>query len=106
VTHRFFPSTAIALGACIAGALIGVSSANAGPYSAEYVFGDSLSDTGNAAELFNEGFFYGTPTTPRMDITSETFRTRRAITTAKATGLSRFSFSRRAWGSTPIRPSG
>ena len=47
--HRLFPSPAFALGACIAGALLGVSSANAGPYSAEYVFGDSLSDNGNLA---------------------------------------------------------
>jgi phospholipase/lecithinase/hemolysin len=65
VTHRFFPSTAIALGTSIAGALIGVSSANAGAFTAEYVFGDSLSDTGNLAELLNvanfaaHGFYFG-----------------------------------------------
>ena len=35
--------------------------ANAGSFSAEYVFGDSLSDRGNLAEIYNEGFFYGTP---------------------------------------------
>lgn len=57
MTHGFFPSTAIALGASIAGALIGVSSANAGAFTAEYVFGDSLSDTGNLAELLNVGNF-------------------------------------------------
>jgi outer membrane lipase/esterase len=65
VTNGFFPSTAIALGASIAGALIGVSSANAGAFTAEYVFGDSLSDTGNLAEILNvanfaaHGFYFG-----------------------------------------------
>jgi phospholipase/lecithinase/hemolysin len=50
---------AIALGACAAGALLGVSSAKASVYSAEYVFGDSLSDRGNLAEL--AGFNFPNP---------------------------------------------
>ena len=36
--------------------MAGVSSANAGPYSAEYVFGDSLSDNGNLAAAFGVTF--------------------------------------------------
>jgi phospholipase/lecithinase/hemolysin len=56
VIHRLFPNPALAVGACIAGALAGVSSANAGPYSAEYVFGDSLSDNGNLAAAFGLTF--------------------------------------------------
>jgi hypothetical protein len=96
VTHGFFPSTAIALGASIAGALIGVSSANAGAFTAEYVFGDSLSDTGNLAELLNvgnfaaHGFYFGNFPNPPSYHDS----------------LSRFRVSHRAWGSTPIPPSG
>jgi phospholipase/lecithinase/hemolysin len=52
--HKFLPRTAFALGACVAGAALSVSSANAASFTAEYVFGDSLSDTGNLAELYNE----------------------------------------------------
>ncbi len=54
--HRFLPRTAFAFGACIAGALLGVSSAVAGPYDAEYVFGDSLSDNGNLAAALGTNF--------------------------------------------------
>ena len=64
MSDRSFPRAALVLGACIAGALLGVSSAYAGPYSAEYVFGDSLSDNGNAAELYNVAFFAGPPPAP------------------------------------------
>ena len=54
--QTFGRRTAVALGACVAGALLGVSSAHAGPYDAEYVFGDSLSDNGNLAALFGLTF--------------------------------------------------
>ena len=56
---------ALALGAYAAGALLGVCSAKASVYSAEYVFGDSLSDRGNVAELLNvenyvaHGYYFG-----------------------------------------------
>jgi phospholipase/lecithinase/hemolysin len=54
----FQPSTfkAFALGAWVASALFGVPGAKAGPYTAEYVFGDSLSDTGNLAALYGTNF--------------------------------------------------
>ena len=48
--HRFFPRTPFAFCACLASAMLGFPVAHAGPYDAEYVFGDSLSDNGNAAE--------------------------------------------------------
>jgi outer membrane lipase/esterase len=58
--HKFLPKTVIALGAGVAGALLGISAANAADFSAEYVFGDSLSDRGNIAELENvDGLFSG-----------------------------------------------
>ena len=41
------------LGLALAACLIAAPSAHAAPYSAEYVFGDSLSDNGNLADLFN-----------------------------------------------------
>jgi phospholipase/lecithinase/hemolysin len=65
VAQKILSRTAVALGAGVAGALLCVSSANAGPYSAEYVFGDSLSDNGNLASLANvenfvaNGFYFG-----------------------------------------------
>jgi phospholipase/lecithinase/hemolysin len=37
--------------ACLSGAVLGVAVAHAADFSAEYVFGDSLSDNGNLAEL-------------------------------------------------------
>ena len=48
--HKFLPRAAFAL-ACCSSALLAASAANAAGYSAEYVFGDSLSDNGNRAEL-------------------------------------------------------
>jgi phospholipase/lecithinase/hemolysin len=45
--------------------MLGFPAAHAGPYDAEYVFGDSLSDNGNLAELLNvenfaaHGFYFG-----------------------------------------------
>ena len=44
--NRWFASAGCAV------ALVFSAAANAGPYSAEYVFGDSLSDNGNLAEAF------------------------------------------------------
>jgi phospholipase/lecithinase/hemolysin len=46
--HKFLPRAAFAL-ACCSSALLAASAANA--YTAEYVFGDSLSDNGNLAGL-------------------------------------------------------
>ena len=43
-------SRAGALSALLAGALLGATAAHAASFDAEYVFGDSLSDNGNAAE--------------------------------------------------------
>jgi outer membrane lipase/esterase len=60
VNHKFVARTVIALGACAAAALLGVTAAQATDFSAEYVFGDSLSDNGNVAELENVlGLFSG-----------------------------------------------
>jgi outer membrane lipase/esterase len=42
--------------ACVAGLLFGVPAVNASPYDAEYVFGDSLSDTGNLAAALGTNF--------------------------------------------------
>jgi phospholipase/lecithinase/hemolysin len=50
--HKFLPRAAFAL-ACCSSALLAASAANAAGYSAEYVFGDSLSDNGNLAELLS-----------------------------------------------------
>jgi phospholipase/lecithinase/hemolysin len=59
VIHKFLLSAAFALACCLGGALLGVPAANAN-FSAEYVFGDSLSDRGNLAELLNvEGLISG-----------------------------------------------
>jgi phospholipase/lecithinase/hemolysin len=62
--HRSFSRSAFALAVCSA-ATLGLSTARAADFSAEYVFGDSLSDRGNIAELENvlnfqmHGFFLG-----------------------------------------------
>ncbi len=52
MTHKFLPRAAFALVACCSSALLGGSAAQAS-FSAEFVFGDSLSDRGNIAELEN-----------------------------------------------------
>ena len=43
--QKILPRAAFA--ACLSGALLGGSAAHAADFSAEYVFGDSLSDVGN-----------------------------------------------------------
>ena len=48
--------TAFVLGACVASAMLGFPAAHAGPYDAEYVFGDSLSDNGNLAAALGTTF--------------------------------------------------
>jgi phospholipase/lecithinase/hemolysin len=53
--HKLFPRAAFALAACCSSALVAASAASAAGYSAEYVFGDSLSDRGNIAEAENVG---------------------------------------------------
>ncbi|MFZ0599886.1 MAG: SGNH/GDSL hydrolase family protein [Roseiarcus sp.] len=59
MTGRFVRSSILALAAALASLPL-VSAARAGDFSAEYVFGDSLSDNGNLAELLNaEGQFFG-----------------------------------------------
>jgi outer membrane lipase/esterase len=55
VFHKFRPRAVFALAACCSSALLAASAANAADFSAEYVFGDSLSDRGNIAELENVG---------------------------------------------------
>jgi phospholipase/lecithinase/hemolysin len=50
------PTKVFALAACMTGALLGVSKANASLYTAEYVFGDSLSDNGNLAAGLHTSF--------------------------------------------------
>ena len=50
MNHKFLPRTAFALAACCSSALLGGSAAQAS-FSAEYVFGDSLSDNGNLASV-------------------------------------------------------
>jgi phospholipase/lecithinase/hemolysin len=57
--HRSFSRAALALAACSV-AMLGLSTARAANFSAEYVFGDSLSDRGNIAEFENvHGLFSG-----------------------------------------------
>jgi outer membrane lipase/esterase len=51
--RRSFSRAAFALAACCSSALLAASAAQAADFSAEYVFGDSLSDRGNIAELEN-----------------------------------------------------
>jgi phospholipase/lecithinase/hemolysin len=64
MTHRFHPRAAFVLGVGLSWALGGFA-AQAADFSAEYVFGDSLSDRGNVAELENvlnfekTGSFFG-----------------------------------------------
>src|SRR5580693_788060 len=64
MTHRFYPRAAFVLGVGLSWALGGFA-AQAADFSAEYVFGDSLSDNGNVAELENvlnfekTGSFFG-----------------------------------------------
>jgi phospholipase/lecithinase/hemolysin len=59
MTHRFYPRAAFVLGVGLSWALGGFA-AQAADFSAEYVFGDSLSDRGNLAELENVlGLFSG-----------------------------------------------
>jgi phospholipase/lecithinase/hemolysin len=47
LTRKKFSGAAFALAACCSGALMSASAAQAAGFSAEYVFGDSLSDVGN-----------------------------------------------------------
>jgi phospholipase/lecithinase/hemolysin len=54
--HKFPPRAAFALAACCSSALVGVSAAHATDFSAEYVFGDSLSDNGNLAAGLHVSF--------------------------------------------------
>jgi phospholipase/lecithinase/hemolysin len=59
---RKFPRAAFALAVCST-ALMGLSAANAANFSAEYVFGDSLSDNGNLAAALGAPF----PDPPSFD---------------------------------------
>lgn len=61
MNHRFLSRAAFALIACCSGALLGASAAQAS-FSAEFVFGDSLSDNGNLASLVG-----GFPNPPSFD---------------------------------------
>jgi outer membrane lipase/esterase len=60
--HKFLPRAAVAL-ACCSSALLAASAANADGFSAEYVFGDSLSDNGNLAAALHTTF----PNPPSFD---------------------------------------
>ncbi len=62
MSHKFLPRAAFALLACCSGALVGGSAAQAG-FSAEFVFGDSLSDNGNLAAALGAPF----PDPPSFD---------------------------------------
>jgi phospholipase/lecithinase/hemolysin len=53
MTRKKLSRAAFALVACCSTGVLGVSTARAADFSAEYVFGDSLSDRGNVAELEN-----------------------------------------------------
>ena len=53
--YRSFSRAAFALAACST-AILGLSAARAADFSAEYVFGDSLSDNGNLAAAFGAPF--------------------------------------------------
>ena len=61
MVHRSFSRAAFALSAFCSTALIALSAAQAAGFSAEYVFGDSLSDNGNLAELLRIGNFPNPP---------------------------------------------
>ena len=78
MTHRFYPRAAFVLGVCLSWALGGFAT-QAADFSAEYVFGDSLSDNGNLASLVG-----GFPNPPSFD-------------NSFTNGLSRFSCSPKAW---------
>ena len=58
-----FSRAAFVLAACCSGALLGLSAADAADFSAEYVFGDSLSDNGNLAAALGTNF----PNPPSFD---------------------------------------
>ncbi|HEY1782995.1 MAG TPA: SGNH/GDSL hydrolase family protein [Roseiarcus sp.] len=64
MAHRYLRTSILALTAAFASAPL-VSAARAADFSAEYVFGDSLSDNGNLAELLNvenyaqHGYYFG-----------------------------------------------
>jgi phospholipase/lecithinase/hemolysin len=81
---RAFSRAAFALAACCSIAPLAASAAD---FSAEYVFGDSLSDNGNLASI---GVKF---TDPPSTIASPTER-------------SRFSCWRKAWDLAPILPTG
>lgn len=51
MTRKFSLRAALALAACCSTALLNASAARAADFSAEYVFGDSLSDNGNLASI-------------------------------------------------------
>jgi phospholipase/lecithinase/hemolysin len=60
IIHKALSRAAFALAAFCSTALLAASAAQAADFSAEYVFGDSLSDRGNLAELENVlGIFPG-----------------------------------------------
>jgi phospholipase/lecithinase/hemolysin len=61
MVHRSFSRAAFALSAFCSTALLALSAAQAAGFSAEYVFGDSLSDNGNLAELLRTGNFPNPP---------------------------------------------
>lgn len=61
MNRKFLPRAAFVLAACCSSALLGASAAQAS-FSAEYVFGDSLSDNGNLAAVFG-----GFPKPPSFD---------------------------------------
>ena len=61
--HKFLPRAAFALAACCSSALVAASAASADDFSAEYVFGDSLSDNGNLAAALGMNF----PNPPSFD---------------------------------------
>jgi outer membrane lipase/esterase len=63
MNYQFLPRAACALAACFSGALLAASAAGAAGFSAEYVFGDSLSDDGNLAAALGTNF----PDPPSFD---------------------------------------
>jgi phospholipase/lecithinase/hemolysin len=54
--RKSFSRATFALAACCSSALLAASAAQAADFSAEYVFGDSLSDNGNLASVFGTNF--------------------------------------------------
>jgi phospholipase/lecithinase/hemolysin len=61
--HKFLPRASFALAACCSSGLVAASAASAADFSAEYVFGDSLSDNGNLAAALGTNF----PNPPSFD---------------------------------------